>query len=287
MKRYTIFHAPLFSFFSADFYRAVAHRWRGIGFWYLLLLVVLTCLPGAVRLWIATSQLSSETLAPLTSQIPRIEIQNGEATVNARQPIFVTDPESGKTIFIIDTTGKTTSLDPYDNVLLLTKSKLIVKQPHQTQEMLLRDLAPLLGDPVVIDREWIEGTIFWWAKLISVLYLPIVALFAFLYRFVEMFLLAIVGIIIAASQKPSLSFAQVLRLSAMALTPVILLNTVYEQVVPAHRFWCVWWLICIAIPIGYLVFGIRAAREQPPAEGYWPAAGGADDDLDGGPISRP
>lgn len=267
MKKYNIFQAVYLSFFSADFYQAVAQRWRGIGFWYLFLLVLVATLPMTVRFWIDVSKMDTQQLKPITSQIPRIEIRNGQAKVDAPQPIYVQEPDSGKTFFIIATKGKIPPLDQYDRVGVLTKTKLIIKQPGKLQAVPLKDVQPLLGgDPVVIDQEWVEGTILWWANVIAILCFPVVFLFSFIYRFIELFILGIIGLLIVSSKRPPLSFAQVLRISAMALTPVIVINTIYESARLTHPFGCVWWILCIAVPILYLTFGIRAAYRPPPSE---------------------
>jgi len=264
VRRYNIFQAVVLSFFSADFYRAVALRWRGIGFWYLFLLILAVTLPGAVRFWVNTAQVDRAMLEPVTKQVPRIEIKDGAATVAAPQPILIKDPQTGATVVIIDTTGKT-NLDKVERGFLLTRTSIVFKEPNKRQEIQLKDLEPFLGNPALIDRLWVEDTIFWWIDLVNVLFVPLVVTFSFIYRFIELLILGLIGLLLASARKPALAYSQLLRIAAMSMTPMILINAVYEQLMPAHGLWCLWWIICIAVPLAYLSFGIRSAHDMPGA----------------------
>ncbi len=42
MRKYTIFHPYVMSFFSKDLYRDVGQNWRGIGAFYLLVLLIIS-----------------------------------------------------------------------------------------------------------------------------------------------------------------------------------------------------------------------------------------------------
>ena len=46
MKRYSIFHPLVLSFFSKSLYRDVGKNWRGTGLLYLLLIIALLWIPS-------------------------------------------------------------------------------------------------------------------------------------------------------------------------------------------------------------------------------------------------
>lgn len=269
MKTYNLFHGFFLSFGASDFYRDVAHHWRGLGFLYVLVLILLTTIPSTAKLFYDTADINQSAIRPVTSQIPRIEIQDGIARVEAPQPHIITDPESGEVIAILDTTGDTTldDLAPYRNVMLLTEDELIVKQPHRTQVRSLADFEELLGDPAVIDQQTVEGWILWGVGMVKLLQYPAYAGFSYCYRMMQVLVLGVIGLLIASLKNQRLDYTASSRLAAMAITPVILLNTVYELLTPLHSAWCIWWLVCIGLGFGYLFFGISAASRPSPGEG--------------------
>jgi len=56
-----------------------------------------------------------------------------------------------------------------------------------------------------------------------------------------------------------LSYASLVRLAVIALTPVILLNTMLTLFDASMPFW---WLIAIAVALAYFYVAIRANAEQ-------------------------
>jgi hypothetical protein len=49
-KKYSIFHIPVFSFFSRELYRDVGMHWKGVNFLYLLLLLaIIFCSQSKLR----------------------------------------------------------------------------------------------------------------------------------------------------------------------------------------------------------------------------------------------
>ena len=95
----------LFLFWSPRLWRNVGQRWRGIGFWYVVLLVAITFAGAAVWLSRAMDDLA-KTVPP---QVPKITIANGVATVDVPQPYYIREPHSGQILAILDTTGAVTA----------------------------------------------------------------------------------------------------------------------------------------------------------------------------------
>src|SRR3972149_8052310 len=128
MKRFSIIHIPLLSFFSKELYRDVGLNWKGFGFAYLLLLLAICSVPQTFKIKAWLSRYIDMELPPLIEQVPRITITNGQVNVDEPQPYYIREPDSNDILAIIDTTGKTQSLVDTDAFVLLTKTKLIHRQ---------------------------------------------------------------------------------------------------------------------------------------------------------------
>src|SRR6185503_9036577 len=128
MKRYSIFHPLVLSFFSKSLYRDVGKNWRGTGLLYLLIILAILWIPTIIKGQLATSAWVTGDSKEITKQIPPITITKGQVSTDVPMPHVIKDPKTGEDIAIIDTTGTYKDLDNSDAKLLLTKSKLIVKR---------------------------------------------------------------------------------------------------------------------------------------------------------------
>ena len=60
----------------------------------------------------------------MIAQLPNLTIANGVVSVDAKTPVSIHDPETGRVLAIIDTTGSTTSLEGTGASVLLTRDRL-------------------------------------------------------------------------------------------------------------------------------------------------------------------
>src|SRR5262249_46675798 len=89
------------------------------------------------------------------------------------------------------------------------------------------------------------------------------------FRLVQILIYGAVGQLFAQQQKVTLEYAALVRMSALALTPVIALETVMGFI-SSEPAWFLRWPLAIAIALGYLWFGIRSVAESsavPPLPG--------------------
>src|ERR1044072_9047860 len=105
MKRYSFLHAPVLSFFSMPFYRAVGRNWRGTGLLYMFILLLVLWIPTLIKMQIGLSRFIAQDSPRITQQIPRITIKNGQAWTDVPTPYFIKD-DKGQPIAIIDMTGQ-------------------------------------------------------------------------------------------------------------------------------------------------------------------------------------
>lgn len=255
MKRYSTLHPLLLSFFSKSLYRDVCVNWKGVSFIYLLLLLALSWIPIMVKMHTRVSDFLNQEAPKIVKQVPVITIFKGEVSIDEQMPYFINDPDDDKPFIIIDTTGRIVSLESTDARILLTKSNLIMRK--NATETRIFDLSQI--DDLVIDRTRIYNWLETLKKWVAIFLYPFVLILSFAYRTMQVLLYAAIGILLAKNLEADLRYRSLVSLSIIAITPVVVLNTVYNYVdvkIP------LWWFICFLIAMGYLYFGIKANAEK-------------------------
>jgi len=260
MKRFTIFKATVFCFFSSAIYRDVARYWKGVGFGYLLLLLILCWIPAMVKMHFGFSDFLKNDAPAVISQIPEIRIVDGKASTPENRPYLINDPETGEPFFLIDTTGETTSLDDAPESVrgLVTETGAIIeKSKFETRSFDFSEI-----DEFILTGKKIEG----WAELVKKLLVPVVLPFAvmgsYVYRIIQALFYSLFGLVFAAVFGASgrMSYGAILRVTVLAMTPAILLKTLLGLFSITIPFF---WVFYFGLSMAYLLFGIRSvAREQ-------------------------
>jgi hypothetical protein len=254
MKQYNYSQALYLSFYSAPFYLDVGRHWKGTGFLYLLLLLALVWIPEMVGIHTHIASAIDAHGHTVAAQIPAITISDGEVSTDVETPYFISDPETEKVWAIIDLTGEYTSLEGTEAQVLLTRNAVLVRQDRGSiRETRSHDLSEV--DSFTLSGEdvgrWLEVAKSW---LVIVLY-PFAVVFSFIYRVIQALIYAALGLLIARSLKVNLTYETLLRLTVLALTPVIILlaiRSVASVSIPAL------WLVAFAVAMGYLIFAIKA-----------------------------
>ncbi len=224
MSRYRAIHAPILSFFSFDFYRDVARHWTGTGFAYLLLLLAVCWIPLLVQYHLSILRDVHNKAPAIISQMPEIRIVNGEVSANVTQPYKITDPSDGSVLAIIDTTGQTASLEGETARVLLTASSVSFRKSDlETRTFSLRTV-----EDFTLNQDKAKK----WCDLLCrygaiALYLFVV-IGSFAYRVVQSLCYAAIGSLFARWCKASIPYLTLVRLSVMAVTPVIILSTILD-----------------------------------------------------------
>ncbi|OQX54534.1 MAG: hypothetical protein B5M48_00250 [Candidatus Omnitrophica bacterium 4484_213] len=273
--------------FNPKFYKEIAKQSFGRSFKYLILFLLLVSLLIGGKFAIAlkggmqkAEQWINENLpGKIKEYLPKqMEIKNGELSVSAEQPFIKS--ENKEFAFVIDTTGQITSLDNYKNGLLITKTKMILKQTKPTGgvEIKEQDFAEI--ESLTIRRgDETRGEIVkfispqksfvltydllnrWARKLWQIVFLPIF-IFLFIYflitKFLQLFLFSPVSLITNTLAKVKLQYKDLLNIGVYALTPATFLATLFllfNVVIPAFGF------IYVLIYSAFLVLGTLNCRE--------------------------
>lgn len=248
------------SFYSGDFYRDVGVNWSGTGFGFLFLLLLLCAIPKAVRLQFSLLNFSEHSAPALVTQVPEIKIANGEASSPAEQPYTIRVPGSGKPLAIVDTTGATASLEGSEAFLLIRKTDMVVKRnSRDTRIVSLKDI-----EKFTLNQDGINAALGLVRRYGVLLFSVLALLGAFIFRIAQVLLYGALGLGMAGLLGAAVPYGTLLRLSVMAVTPVIIVTTAAGAAglsLP-HP-----WLLGFAAAMGFLLLGIRSVsgRQQPAA----------------------
>ena len=263
VKRYSRFRALVLSLFSRDLYRDVAANWRGIGFLYLLLILALTWIPEIYKMQVGFKDFAQTEFTSMIQDFPPITITKGVVSSPAPQPYYMRERESGKVIFILDTTGQVTQLPPgKDPMALLTKTELIYRNQQETK------IAELAHDlDFYIDRQKLQGWMDWWAGKFAYFAFPLFLIGSLIFRLITTLIYAVVGLIFNAIYQKNLTFGALMRLAAVSTSAVIYIDTVMDL---SGKHIPYWNLLGFALTCVYVSMAVRWAEPRPLSASPYP-----------------
>ncbi len=241
--------APLLSFFSRPLYRSAATEWGGLAYGYLFLVILAFAVILSAQLYVQSSKFFQTSLPPFMDQIPDFTIEDGELSIDAPMPMEIKNPDTGDLIAVIDT--RRGAKFPENINVSVERTRFVVKR--NDVETRIYEFASF-GD-YKVTKESLQGFV----KTIQALLVPLAfaALFlgGFIFCAVQVLIYALFGTLMASLTNTQLSYGALVRLSVVAITPVLILDIIWkltQVTVP------VWWLVSILIALGYLYFGISA-----------------------------
>jgi len=256
MKTFSIFHIPIFSFFSRDLYRDVGLNWRGTNFGYLLLLLVVCWIPQMFLIHTALSDLKEdEEVKAFISQVPTIKITDGEVSADVEQPYYVRAPDTNDVLAIIDTTGTITSIEDPNTLLLLTKNSVITRQSEYEQRSY--DLSQI--DDLTLNRDMATKFLNIIAQFAAIVIYPVAVVSSYIYRIIQALIYAAIGLLFARICNVKLSYDALLRLAVVAVTPCIIVGTVMSFT----SFYLPLYFYLIAALL-YLFSGVKSTQPEGP-----------------------
>ncbi len=248
------------SFFSKDFYQDAGRNWKGFSFVYLMLLLFLCWIPTMIALQRQISDFMMTSAREFIVQVPEITIFHGEISIDEKEPYFIEDPESDEIFAIIDTTGQYTSLNDTTANILVTKKKVILrKSRRETRTFDLSDI-----ESFTLNQDLMNRWAVFFEKWFTIISFPIALLFSFVYRTIQVLIYAAIGLLFAKAKKTNLSFQALISIAIMAITPVLIIDTIMSLKKIAVPFWGIW---CFVIAMAYLFYGVKAnCQEEFPEE---------------------
>jgi hypothetical protein len=220
-RQYGVFQALYMSFYSKELYQDVIENWKGIGFFYLCLVVILIGIPQAIQFQSQTNSFVQILDKPeVLAKIPSFQITNGAVSVTGDNPYYFPDPKFA--MAIVDTTGQTTSLEGSTATILLTKDTLYYRDPKtktlKTYPLKTIDFFELNQG---VARAWLD--IF--RTYMGLVAYPFITAWTFLWRMLWVLLFGVTALIFASVEKFPMGFGTALRVAVVAQTPVLVLKT--------------------------------------------------------------
>jgi hypothetical protein len=253
VNKHSYIQAPFLSFFSRDFYRHISNEKSGTGFGYLFLLMAVIVVPTAIKTSSDFNAFINNETPRIITQVPEITITDGVASIEEPQPYTITHPDNNEPLIVIDTTGKISSLDDTDARMLITKSSILYeKSAYETRTYDLSDIEAFVVNQALIN-EWAGIA----QKYFLVVVYPFMLIGLFLVQVIKMLIYAAIGIIFVKLLKSSNDYSSLLRLSVIAFTPVVLLETVLHTAGIGLPFSGI---IFFLVAMAYLFFGVHSSR---------------------------
>jgi hypothetical protein len=216
-RKYSILHLPIMAFFSKRLYRDVGRNWKGANMSYLFVLLAICLIPPTLSMRKDLIRSLETTQVEIINQLPDIRIMNGRVKVDQEEPYYI--KSKGKTVAIIDTTGSMNYIDDEHVMALLTETELIVRRGQEHFNTLdLSQISSFHINKQIVAR-WIKTT----RNSLAPLSYGIFLLLSYIFSVLFMLLAAIVGLILSAAMRSSLKFAGLMRISAAAITPSIIM----------------------------------------------------------------
>lgn len=270
--------------FNPEFYRGIVTQSFGRSFGYFLLLILAVSIIfsikytadargviGEVVTWINT-----EFAERLPEFLPEITIKDGEVSSPAEQPYI---HEWEEFVFILDTTGSITSLDDYQNGVLITKRTIIVRtiedgkiktEEHDLSMITSLNIGPGKGEGELITfsfQEWrlsvTQENVTKWSKFISRALVPLIVVFLFFYhfttKFIHLLFFSLVSLIANRIVDAGLEYSHLLNIGIFALTPPLalaVLAMVFGLTIP------MFWLLYIVVYCAFLIMAIKRCKTR-------------------------
>ncbi len=252
---YSTFQALYHSFYSRELYQDVARNWKGLCLPYLFLILMIFWIPEIMNIHRTISDFIADEGPKYVEQIPVITIAKGEVSIKEEMPYTIYDRKNNTPVAIIDTTGKTASLDRSPASILLTKNALIVrKDANEVRALPLADIAD-----TTITRKLVYDWLEIFNSLIIAVLFPLLLLMSFGFHVLQVILLSFLGGNFAKYMNVSLDFRALMRLSAVAFTPPILLEAVHALLQIEYPYSS---LLSFLLAAGYLYFAIGSNAER-------------------------
>jgi hypothetical protein len=156
----------------------------------------------------------------VVSQVPVISIIEGKASCDEPMPYYIEDPDTGKTLVVIDTTGAITTLSEVNALGLIMEPQAIFRKSNvETRTFSFQNIKDF-----TLYQDKING---WLSTInkytIPVLY-PLAVLGYFFVRIIQLLLYAAMGLLFASWFKCKRTYSELLRLSVIAVTHCIIIR---------------------------------------------------------------
>jgi hypothetical protein len=277
-SKFTFFQAPFMAFFNRDLYRDVATNWKGSGALYIFLL---TSAAWLVSFIVGTALpimqvMNNKDFAGFMQQVPKMVIVDGKLSIDKPAGYEMKDPKTGSPIIRFAMDRKVAEIKQGDPPLVITETDVVMRADGHAYKsatdssddeasksvMKWTDVSKLFSQKVEVDSASLQAGISQILTIVPIAILFVFWPFIFLGHLIQMLIFGGVGILIANGMNKEMPFETAMRLSAIAITPAIVISvalTVLRATVPPLSLITGFWgFTSVAVSVAYLIVIIRS-----------------------------
>lgn len=253
MRKYSIIDTIFMSFYSKKVYLDVYRNWRGLGFAYLLVVIMVFSLGELIQMQKFVTQWVINKGPGVVVQVPEIWFTGGNLHHDGKNPLLITDPQTKLPIALIDST--LTNLSEVDTSIIVVfgKNEMAVDNGRQRQVVPLSNFETLVLDSEVVDH-WFEVVGNWFVIFIA----PFLVLQTFIVQIFVSAFLALLMWVFLRYYKSVIQFSTAFRITIVASTPMLFWQAVTGLVPEPLKS-----MSFLTIPIGvfYLYFAANLIKK--------------------------
>ena len=244
------------SFYDPLQYRAAISQWTGIGALYLLILSAIISVFAVGMVGYGAYLFRHNELPAIVKQIPTIIVENGQVSVDAKQPVIIHDKDD-KFKIVIDTNATSEELQKQDVMLGVGKDFVVYKSRDVYDTKGLQEFK----DKMVIDQNSVKSTFTNLTRAIPVVLYPLSVLSQFVNYMFQALLIALCSYALTSIIREEFTLETRMRLAALALTPAVFITTA-SLIIFQHQM-AMWFNLLLALLFMYAM--ILLMRRVPTA----------------------
>jgi hypothetical protein len=245
----------LLSFFDKNVYCYVTEKLdRSFVYKYLLFILAISSIPA---FYIINTNIYDYINGPgknVIQQIPEVYIKDGKISTEVSLPYIINDPETDKELIIIDNTGSFSSIEGNNAFIILVDGQLQVRTYENTAQNF--DLTEF-GD-FKINKLKVKESIPIVKWVIIIMYI-LYTLFLFTFYFILIHIYAWSGGFLDHFARSGLNYQAILRISALAITPVLLIDTILKIMMIHIPHWGI---VSIILSMSLIYFGLISNKNK-------------------------
>ncbi len=240
------------AFYSKDAYIRAAREWKGIGYGYLFVMILISslCIGIYVHTWtnVAIAQIEKFILP----QMPTMTFKDGHLTIDKELPYVMS--VNGTNIIRFDKTDEQPA-DPAEFAPIIfgeTEVAHYVRGSGRVKEWVFKKILSLIIDPVTLAR-YVNFMKTWFGLCFALVLLPL----HFVYVASQTLMLGAIGRIFTSTMHFFLSYSKLVRISVVAVTPGVVLGTIF---IVTSQFFALWLGIYGIMAAIYLFYGVYSNK---------------------------
>lgn len=240
------------AFYSKHAYIRAAREWRGIGYGYLFVLILIStlCIGLWVHTWINIAMAGVEK--HILPQLPKMTFAEGHLSIDRQLPYVIS--VNGRDLVRFDTTSKLPP-DPQEfapivfgssDLAFYGRGKGIIKQ------WIYEKVWSLVIEPLGITKA-VKFLKTWGGLVVAGILLPL----HFLWVASHTLMMGAIGRVFSNTMHIALTYSRLIRISVVAVTPGVVLGTL---LIVSNQFFQLWLGIYLIMAVIYLFYGVYSNK---------------------------